>query len=144
MGKHTPEPWVMDKAKWGACQWGAWEDADRGEPNLVGGVLPAIMYVRCESNDDHDWAVRSRREDQQDRIISEDERYCNAAHIVDCVNALRGFDVGKVKALLDAVRAEHESKYDDKISVAEHTRRQHVRMNACDELRDSIRAGGGQ
>lgn len=65
-------------------------------------------------------------------------------HIDRCVNALRGLDVGKVEALLDAVRAESESKYDDKISVAEHTRRQHVRMNACDELRDSIRAGGGQ
>ncbi len=72
------------------------------------------------------------------------EREATAARIVACVNALRGLDVGKVEALLDAVRAESESKYDDKISVAEHTRRQHVRMNACDELRDSIRAGGGQ
>lgn len=67
-----------------------------------------------------------------------------AAQVRDCLNALRGLDVAKVEALLDAVRAESESKYDDKISVAEHTRRQHVRMNACDELRDSIRAGGGQ
>lgn len=64
----------------------------------------------------------------------------NADRIVACVNACAGLDIEKVAALLDAVRAECESKYDDKISTAEHTRRQHVRMRACDELRDSIRA----
>jgi len=107
----TPEPWTMDKAKWGACQWGAWEDKERGEPNLVGGVLDVILHVPCKSNDDHDWTVRSRRADQQDRTINEDERYSNAARIVACVNACAGLDdpaneLASLRAALAAAEAE--------------------------------------
>lgn len=87
---HTPEPWAMDKAKWGAGQWGALECAERGEPNLVGGSLPVIMYIACPENDDHDWTIRPRREDQQDRVLDRHEKLSNADRIVACVNALAG------------------------------------------------------
>lgn len=68
----------------------------------------------------------------------------DALRIVACVNALRGLDVANVEALLDAVRAESESLYNDKIPIAEHSRRELARSRASDALRDSIRAGGGQ
>jgi len=76
---HTPGPWVVDNAKWGACQWGTMPDDERGEPNLAGGVLPVIAVFRCPENDDHDLCVRSRRVDQQDRIAwTDEERWGNA------------------------------------------------------------------
>ena len=76
--------------------------------------------------------------------IAQRVRASNASRIVACVNALRGLDVAKVEALLDAVRAESESLYNDKIPIAEHSRRELARSRASDALRDSIRAGGGQ
>ena len=80
--KHTPGPWIIDKAKWAACQWGTMPDPSRGEPNLAGGVLPAIAVFRCPDNDDHDLCVRSRRADQQDRIAwTDEERWANASLI---------------------------------------------------------------
>lgn len=61
-----------------ACQWGAMEDAERGEPNLVGDCVPVLAYFPCKDNDDHDLAVRSRREDQQNHEFTDDERWSNA------------------------------------------------------------------
>jgi len=75
--QHTPGPWMADKAKWGACQWGCWENAERAEPNLAGGVLPCIAYYHCKDNDDHDWAIRPRRYDQQEREIPHGEQIAN-------------------------------------------------------------------
>lgn len=86
---------------------------------------------------------------RNDTLTLDDRGWCheldeheNQRHAVDCWNACAGLDIEKVKALLDAVRAEYESRYDDKISVAEHARRQRVRMATCDALIDSIGEGG--
>jgi len=116
--KHTPEPWF----------------AGRTDMRSYLGDGTPVHYV-----------YRGDAETAQTRIRivpmpgSDADPTDDALRIVACVNACAGLDIAKVKALLDAVRAECESKYDDKISTAEHTRRQHVRMRACDELRDSMR-----
>lgn len=50
-------------------------------------------------------------------------READAARIVDCVNTLAGFqDLTKVKALLDAIRAEASSYHDDSTSHELHTK----------------------
>jgi len=65
----------------------------------------------------------------------------NYLYAKDRVNALRGLDVAKVEALLDAVRAEVKSdeRGDDEETHARYTAAGH---EAYDALADSIRAGG--
>lgn len=62
-------------------------------------------------------------------------READAARIVACVNALRGLDVAKVEALLEAVRAWAVNCDDESMMRS---------MEAEQALADSIRAGGGQ
>ena len=81
--------------------------------------------------------------------IAQRVRKANAARIVACVNALRGLDVEKVAALLDAFR-DHQAKYSEyrKNPCEETWDRAHdalaARRQAIDALADSIRAGGGE
>lgn len=79
--------------------------------------------------------------DQTPMHVPDVNQKANADRICACVNALRGLDVAKVEALLDAVRAEAAlpnhaiSAYNDSIRATE---------RAISALADSIRAGGGQ
>lgn len=114
--KHTPGPWVVDKAKWCACQWGTMPDDERGEPDFAGGVLPVIAAFQCPDNDDHALCVRPRRVDQQDRIAwTDEERWGNALLVAAapdllaaCKRALAEMDgnpqgPGCVRILRDAI-----------------------------------------
>ena len=109
---HTPAPWIVDKSKWIAAQWGAFEDLERGEPNLVGDILPIIAFFPCEENEEHDLAVRCRRADQQGRttikgktVWTDAERWGNANLIaaapellqalVFCLSFLKANDDGE-------------------------------------------------
>jgi hypothetical protein len=82
----TPLPWIPAKAKWGE-QWGMMENKYRNEPNMVGGVLPRICELPViNGNDDRDFYLLSRREDQQGRQIPDSERVANAYAISRACN----------------------------------------------------------
>lgn len=73
--------------------------------------------------------------------------YAEAHRASACVNALRGLDIEKVAALLDAVRAEASTLYDGRNTI-DHRNNVEARILASSALiysyADSIRAGGGQ
>lgn len=65
-------------------------------------------------------------------------------HIDRCVNALRGLDVGKVEALLDAVRhlgANMDGTLGAMVDAEDAAER--ATLDLARSVRDSIRAGGG-
>lgn len=149
--KHTPEPWMPTAADM---------------PEAVSGGKRCNV-VRNDISDDYPWWTGHGKDEScsiegtpchwhwlafqivglvpigSEPYSEEKPLPFSKAYVQSCVNALRGLDVEKVEALLDAVRAESESLYNDKIPIAEHSRRELARIRAGDALRDSIRAGGG-
>lgn len=79
---------------------------------------------------------------------AQEERANERARHKRCINALRGLDVEKVEALLDACRAEAASLSDDLATDEAHQQNVSARSFAAFTLvvsiADSIRAGGGQ
>ena len=139
--KHTPGPWVVDKAKWAACQWGTMPDDARGEPNCAGGVLPVIAAVLCPENDDHDLCVRSRREDQQDRIAwTDEERWSNAMLIAAAPDLLAACKEAEFLAA-HGVGAVNTSKDPDCVANAQRNLDECIRIQKI--LRAAIAKAGG-
>lgn len=119
--KHTPEPWF----------------AGRTDMRSYLGDGTPVHYV-----------YRGDAETAQTRIRivpmpgSDADPTDDALRIVACVNALRGLDVEKVAALLDACRAWADLPTDSAPFAFD--RANEALDEAFDALADSIRAGGGQ
>lgn len=131
MSKHTPEHRccgeVYDSLRWRSVQ------CKRSGVNEEGGKWYCKQHtpsLKKSSADAKHAAWKAKYDADQARREHQDR----------CVNALRGLDVGKVEALLDAVRdtAICAAGSDDYYTAT------HRRDMAICELRDSIRAGGGQ
>lgn len=131
MSKHTPEHRccgeVYDNLRWRSVQCkrsgvneegGKWY-CKQHTPSLKKSAADA-RYAAWKAKYDADEARREHR----DR----------------CVNALRGLDVAKVEALLDAVRIVGSSAVGDKA----YSHGLSLESKAMTDLENSIRAGGGQ
>jgi len=108
MSKHTPGPWVYDKAKWTASQWGCLPNPYRGEPDCAGGVLPRVAYFPCEGNDEQDIAIRARRPELQGHAVSDAEHWAN----IDLITAAPGL-LAACQAAVRAITASCHPDYDE-------------------------------